>query len=167
MKRLTFSCSILLAVLSAIVVHSSEPIEQVSSSRSEESQGPLMRAKLASSQAVLEGLVSRDFGKIAEGAEDLDRICQTLHWIETDDQVYAHHRTEMHRLTQKIARTAETRNLEGAAFTYMHMLNVCISCHEHCRDVLKIADDSEINLQIVPIPITGSPDESSGQSLRR
>ncbi len=167
MKRVTFSCFLLVAVLSAIVVHSSEPTEQVSGSTRQESHGPLMLAKLASSQAVLEGLVSKDFDKVAEGAEDLERICRTIHWIETDDQVYDHHRTEMHRLTQKIARTAETQNLEGAAFTYMHMLNVCISCHEHCRDVLKIADESQLELQVVPIPVTESPEAPLDRPLRR
>jgi len=167
MKSVTFSCILLVVVLSAMAVHSSEPTEQVSGAVREESHGPLMLAKLASSQAVLEGLVSKDFDKVAEGADDLERICRTILWIDTDDQVYAHHRTEMHRLTQKISRTAETRNLEGAAFTYMHMLNVCISCHEHCRDVLKIADESELNLQIVPIPVTESPEVPSERALRR
>lgn len=115
-------------------------------------QSEMMRAKVVCSQDILGGLVSNNFEMVSRGAEELNQICYSSEWTPSEDQVYKHHRTELHRLSQKLLRTAETRNLEGAAFTYMHTLNVCISCHQYCRDVLKIAEEIEPGQGVVPIP---------------
>ncbi len=118
----------------------------------DEQQAALMLAKLASSQKITAGLVTKDFEQIRRGAGELSRICDATEWAARSDQIYAHHRTELRRQTQKLMKMADERNLDGAAFTYMHALTTCISCHEYCRDVLKIADDHE-PLQVVPIPV--------------
>ena len=114
----------------------------------------LMYAKLASSQKVVAGLVSEDLDAIARGAKELNSICDAAEWPAHGDQVYSHHRTELKRLSFKMAEMAEKKNLDGAAFTYMHSLSICISCHQHCRDVLHIAGDAPILDQVVPIPVT-------------
>ena len=111
-----------------------------------------MLAKLASSQKIVAGLVSKDFEQIHRGAAELNRICEATEWAAHGDPVYAHHRTELQRQSQKLARLAQEKNLDGAGFTYMHSLTTCISCHEYCRDVLRIADDSRAN-KIIPIPV--------------
>ncbi len=126
-------------------------------------QAALMLAKLASSQKITAGLVTKDFDQIRRGADELSRICDATEWAARSDQVYAHHRTELRRQTQKLVKMADERNLDGAAFTYMHSLTTCISCHEYCRDVLKIADDHG-PLKVVPIPV--NEDEAARQSER-
>ncbi|MDP1798374.1 MAG: hypothetical protein Q8K78_12860 [Planctomycetaceae bacterium] len=124
----------------------------------DEKLSALMLAKLASSQKVVSGLVSEDFAEIRRGAEELNRICEATEWAGHTDQIYAHHRTELKRQSQKLIKLADDRNLDGAAFTYMHSLTTCISCHQYCRDVLKIADDFAPGNKVVPIPVTEDDD---------
>lgn len=99
-----------------------------------------MRGKLASSQKVLEGLTTKNFGLIREGAKDLQKMSDAASWKRSSDAVYLHHSREFRRLTDKLERLADDRNLDGASFTYMHMVGTCLSCHEYSRDVLRIAD---------------------------
>lgn len=114
----------------------------------------LMLAKTSSAHRVVDGLVSENFEEIGRGARDLSRICQATEWTGRDDQVYSHHRTELRRLSAKLEEMANQRNLDGAAYTYMHSLTVCISCHQHCRNVLRISDEVPAADKIVPIPVT-------------
>ena len=125
----------------------------------------LMMAKLASSQKVVAGLVSEDFEQIRKGGEELHRICEATEWAAHHDQVYAHYRTELSRQAQKLIKMAGDRNLDGASFAYMHSLTTCINCHQHCRDVLKIADEAPMLNKIVPIPVT--EDSPAPESVRR
>lgn len=118
------------------------------------SQPALMLAKLASSQKIVAGLVSKDFPEIRKGAEELNRICDATEWEANHDQIYAHHRTELKRQSHKLVKMATEQNLDGAAYTYMHTLTTCISCHEYCRDVLKIAEEPAVIEKVVPIPVT-------------
>ncbi|MCC7423566.1 MAG: hypothetical protein IT428_25125 [Planctomycetaceae bacterium] len=127
-------------------------------------QSALMLAKLASSQKIVDGLVSKDFNQIERGATELVHVCDATDWAARGDQVYAHHRTELRRQAQKLVKMADEKNLDGAAFTYMHSLTTCISCHEYCRDVLKIADNPKSTNKIVPIPV--NDDETSSVSER-
>lgn len=120
----------------------------------DEKLAAMMLAKLASSQKIVSGLVSEDFAEIRRGAEELNRICEATEWTGHNDQIYSHHRIELKRQSQKLIKLADDRNLDGAAFTYMHSLTTCISCHQYCRDVLKIADDFGPGDKVVPIPVT-------------
>jgi hypothetical protein len=115
--------------------------------------GGLMRAKLASSQKVVEGLMSKDFALIRKGSEEMSKICDATHWHATDDQVYAHYRSELRRAAKKMMLLSEEKNLDGSAYTYMHSLITCINCHEYCRDVLHIAKHAP-DLKVIPIPAT-------------
>lgn len=115
-------------------------------------QAALMLAKLATSQKITNGLVTKDFEQIYRGATELSSICNATAWASHSDPVYAHHRTELRKQAQKLAKMAEEKNLDGATYSYMHSLNTCINCHEYCRDVLSIVDDSKVNLKVVPIP---------------
>jgi len=113
----------------------------------------LMRAKLASSQRVVEGLMAKDFDLIRKGAEEMSKVCDATQWHATDDQVYAHYRSELRRSAKKLILLSEEENLDGAAYTYMNSLTTCISCHAYCRDVLHVsARNSEF--KVVPIPVT-------------
>lgn len=111
----------------------------------------LMHAKLASSQKVVEGLMAKDFAIIRKGSEEMSKVCDATQWHATEDQVYAHYRAELKRTAKKMILLAEEKNLDGTAYTYMHSLTTCISCHEYCRDVLRIAA-KEPELKVVPIP---------------
>ena len=102
-----------------------------------------MRAKLASSQLVLEGLVTEDFGLIAKGAREMNKMSEAAEWPRAPDKVYDHFSEEFRRLASKLQQLAATQNLEAASFTYMHMTSTCISCHNYVRGSLRVAEDPD------------------------
>lgn len=104
-----------------------------------------MRAKLASSQKVLDGLVSKDFGLIAAGAKELERMSEADAFQQFPDPVYRHYSREFRRQAAKLNRLGVDRNLDGASFTYMHAVTTCIACHEYVRDVIRVADAEDLD----------------------
>jgi hypothetical protein len=113
----------------------------------------LMRAKLSSSQRVVEGLMAGDFSLIRKGGDDLLKICDAEGWRTREDQVYAHYRGELRRSAMKLIKQADEKSLDGAAYTYMHSMTTCISCHEYCRNVLRVAS-AVPQSPVAPIPVT-------------
>lgn len=113
----------------------------------------LMRAKLGSSQKIVEGLMAGDFAMIRKGGDDLEKICDSSNWRRLEDQVVTHYRSELRRGATKLLQHAEAENLEGAAYTYMHTLTTCINCHEYSRNVLRIAKADQPG-PVVRIPVT-------------
>lgn len=138
--------------------------EPFAPSRTPDELAGLMRAKLSSSQKVVEGLMAKDFDLIRKGSEEMSKVCDATQWHATEDQVYAHYRSELKRTAKKMILLAEEKNLEGSNYTYMHSLTTCISCHEYCRDVLHIAA-KDPDLKVVPIPTT-EPEQISNQTPR-
>ncbi len=118
-----------------------------------EQLGGLMRAKLSSSQRVVEGLMAGDFDLIRKGGDDMIKICDASEWRSHEDQVYAHYRGELRRSAIKLIKQAEEKSLDGAAYTYMHSMTTCISCHEYCRNVLRVASVVPQS-PVAPIPVT-------------
>jgi len=112
----------------------------------------LMLAKLANTQRVVAGLVAKDFGEIRRGAEDMLRVCDAEQWGTNADPIYTQHRSELRRQAFKLSELADTHNLDGAAFCYIQTVSTCISCHEHCRDVLRIAQIPNSGSGVISIP---------------
>lgn len=128
----------------------------------------LMLAKLASSQAIVAGLVSKDFDQIRRGAQDMVRICDATQWETNTDEVYAHHRKELRRQSMRLVELAGEGNLEGAAFVYTHTVSTCITCHQHCRDILRIAERRQPVGGVIRIPTSDEPlDWTNNNGVRR
>lgn len=126
----------------------------------------LMIAKLANTQRVVAGLVAKDFGEIKRGAEDMLRVCDAEQWETHPDPVYAQYRSELRRQAQKLSELADAHNLDGAAFNYIQTVSACISCHEHCRDVLRIAQIPNAN-RVISIPATDQDSQWTGMPILR
>ena len=129
-------------------------------------ESALMRAKLASSHKIMEGLVARDFHEILDGAAELKRICRATEWEAHSDPVYAHYRSELVRQANKLIDAAGQSNSDSATFAYMNTLTTCINCHDHCRDVLKIARVRRA-AKVIPIPTTDSDDLPASEQVER
>jgi hypothetical protein len=129
-------------------------------------ENALMQAKVASSHKIMEGLVAKDFREIHTGAEELKKICRATEWQAHSDPVYAHYRAELMRLANKLIDTADQSNLDAAAFAYVNALATCIHCHEHCRDVLKIAEIRRPT-KVIPIPTNDGDEMPPGQAIQR
>ncbi len=127
----------------------------------------LMLAKLASSQTIVAGLVSKDFDQVRRGALDMVRVCDAIQWQSSADEVYGYHREELRRQSVKLSELAGAGNLEGCAFVYSHTISTCINCHQHCRDVLRIAERSPVS-GVIRIPSSDEPSSwPAGDGFRR
>jgi hypothetical protein len=119
----------------------------------------LMHAKLASSQKITEGLVTKDFELIRKGAEEWRRITAATKWYSRNDPVFVQYRAELARNADKLVRVADEKNLDAAAYTYSASLTTCIACHEYSRDVLHVPARRNPRA-VLPIPST---DEDPGR----
>lgn len=155
-KRTQLAIVVLLSTTLGIMIHLSSNAQQpgIPNAVPQQDSGVLMRAKLGSSQKIVEGLTAGDFQMIEKGAADLVRICDSQNWRRHEDTVSTNYRAELARAARRLKTHAQTRNLEGAAYVYMHTLTTCINCHEHSRNVLKIADQVPNNNKVIPIPVT-------------
>jgi hypothetical protein len=126
----------------------------------EQSEGMLMRSKLKRSQSVLEGLLRKDFKAIAHGAKEMKLISEAAEWPRARDSVYEHFSAEFRRQCVQLEELAETQNLNGATFTYLHMTNLCVQCHDYVRDTLRVAEPrGRSGIQLIPAewPESGKP----------
>ena len=127
----------------------------------------LMLAKLGSTQQMLTGLVSKDFGATQRAADNLQQICKATEWEPNADPVYVAYKEELGRQASKLSELAQQHNLEGAAFVYTQAIGSCVSCHTHCRDVLKIAELPNAANGVISIPVSDDPRLHSMPILRR
>lgn len=100
-----------------------------------------MRAKLASSQRVVEGLVTEDFGIIEKAAREMKGMSEATQWPSAKDESYEHYRQAFRRDCDRLARSAAEQNLAEAHLTYLHLTTTCIHCHEYVRRAFRISKD--------------------------
>lgn len=79
-----------------------EPEPKPDARREGVNEAALMRAKLASSQKVLEVLVDENFDLIHDGAKELVKITDATGLHAEEDQVYAHYRADLRRTALKL-----------------------------------------------------------------
>ncbi|TWU47465.1 hypothetical protein Poly51_52650 [Rubripirellula tenax] len=122
------------------------PVSQI-----KDAEGDLMKAKLSSSQNVLEGLCRNDFDLIGRGAREMKRISHAAEWPRHRDPVYEHFSTEFRRQCNLLEDFAQRRNREAVSFTYLHTTTICISCHDYVRDSRRVADmKPRGDVQLIP-----------------
>lgn len=112
----------------------------VDGSERQKSMLPYMHAKVGHSQRVFEGLVTKDFEKIALGAEALMLTSLSTPKLRPDrkrnDEVFDHLKLEFVRLSGQLQQMAADENLEGSAYVTEKLNATCIACHQYLRDEL-------------------------------
>jgi hypothetical protein len=93
-----------------------------------------LRAKLAHSQNVLEGLALEDYDLIARGAHDLALASQASSWQVLQTEDYARQSAEFRRSCDALRTAAKAKNLDGAALAWMEVTMKCVQCHKYVRD---------------------------------
>ena len=93
-----------------------------------------MRAKLAHSSEVLEGLALEDFDMIGRGAQELSLASQASSWQVLQTEDYARQSAEFRRSCDTLRTAAKAKNLDGAALAWMDVTMKCIQCHKYVRD---------------------------------
>jgi hypothetical protein len=93
-----------------------------------------MRAKLAHSQNVLEGLAIEDFDLIDKGAQQLSLASEDASWQVLQTEDYARQSADFRRSCDSLRKAAKARNLDGAALAWMEVTLKCVQCHKYVRD---------------------------------
>lgn len=93
-----------------------------------------MRAKLAHSQDVLEGLAVEDFDLIDKGAQQLSLASEDASWQVLQTEDYARQSAEFRRSCDSLRKAAKAKNLDGAALAWMEVTMKCVQCHKYVRD---------------------------------
>jgi cytochrome c556 len=94
-----------------------------------------MRAKLAHSQNVLEGLAVEDYDLIDKGAQQLSLASEAASWQVLQTEDYARHSADFRRSCDALRKAARDHNLDGAALAWMEVTMKCVQCHKYVRDV--------------------------------
>ncbi len=97
-----------------------------------------MRAKLAHSQNVLEGLAMEDYDLISRGAHDLALASQASSWQVLQTEDYARQSAEFRRSCDNLRTAAKAKNLDGAALAWMEVTMKCVQCHKYVRDAERV-----------------------------
>jgi hypothetical protein len=95
----------------------------------------LMADKLHHSQALLEGLVTRNFNKITHSAEELIQLSKTAEWFVLQTPRYELHSNEFRRAAETIVQKSKQKNIDGVALAYVDMTLSCVRCHDYVREV--------------------------------
>ena len=98
-----------------------------------------MRAKLANSQKVLEGLATEDFDMIAKNAQAMSLLSQATNWQVLQTQEYLQQSQDFRRTADALTEAARKKNLDGAALAYVELTMKCVNCHKYVRGV-RMAD---------------------------
>ena len=129
-----------LAVAAGIVVRAvaavtgSRPTADESTTRPDQ-VAVFMRAKLAHSQNVLEGLAIEDYDLIDKGAQELSLASEDASWQVLQTEDYARQSADFRRSCDSLRKAAKSHNLDGAALAWMEVTMKCVQCHKYVRDV--------------------------------
>lgn len=93
----------------------------------------LMRTKLMFSQNIVEGLSTRNFNLIRDGAQEIDAVMRAIVVGPGNHIEYKRMAQELRMATDNLVRAADSGNLEAAALRYFDLTLRCIDCHEFLR----------------------------------
>ena len=103
----------------------------------------LMRAKLASTQRLLESLVSADYAAIQRDADALGRITEKeiVSWQLGVQPEYAKQATLFVLSVRGLQEAAANRNIDVALHEYTTLTASCVHCHASVRRAKSITYD--------------------------
>ena len=123
-----------IVVLAVAAVTGSRPTADESTMRPDQ-VAVFMRAKLAHSQNVLEGLAIEDYDLIDKGAQELSLASEDASWQVLQTEDYARQSADFRRSCDSLRKAAKSHNLDGAALAWMEVTMKCVQCHKYVRDV--------------------------------
>lgn len=120
-----------------------------------------MRAKLAASNKVMEGIVTEDFELVRNAALQMKKMSQATQWPTVDDEIYQHHQRAFQFECDELAKHAKQKNLSAAHMSFVQLTTSCVKCHSHVRRSFKVKRDKENPRG----PVILIPSYSSGNSI--
>ena len=96
-------------------------------------QNQIMKAKLHSSQQILEGLALADYGAVQTHAEKLRLLSQESAWNVLQTADYDSFSKAFRRSAQRLSQAAADKNADAAGLAYVQLTLSCFDCHKHVR----------------------------------
>ena len=93
---------------------------------------------------MLDGVVTADFKKVANGGEELIRLAKSETWQLIRSPHYETHSANFIRATEKLVKKAQEKNMDGTALAYVEVTLSCVRCHEYVREHRR---DARIDLE--------------------
>jgi hypothetical protein len=94
----------------------------------------VMKAKLASFQAIIEGLALEDFDRIKRSAQTLSALSGGDAWKIHKTPEYIKFSRDFQDLADAMVKDAAARKLEAVTLDYVQMTMLCVKCHSHTRN---------------------------------
>lgn len=88
-----------------------------------------MRGKLASIQKIVEGMSTKNFGLIAEGASEIKALVKGQHWFVLQTNEYQDFSAEMERAAERLEQAAKSHSVDTVALRYFDLTLNCLDCH--------------------------------------
>ena len=93
----------------------------------------VMKAKLAHTQSILEGLALEDFDRIKRGAQNLSTLSRADSWNIHKTPEYVKFSKDFQDLADVMVTHATAKKLEAVALDYVELTMLCVKCHTHTR----------------------------------
>ena len=98
-----------------------------------------MQKKLQYTQAILEGLTSGDFEKIAKNAHSMNVLSHMEKWVRAGSSEYRSQLKIFENANEQLVEMAGEENLDGASIAYVQLTLSCVNCHKVVRDTTPIS----------------------------
>lgn len=95
----------------------------------------VMKAKLESSQKVLEGIATENFVTVSTHAQKLVALSQVAGWQARQTSEYKQYTTEFRRHAEALQKAAKEENVDAASVAWFQLTISCVNCHRHIRGV--------------------------------
>lgn len=90
-----------------------------------------MRGKLASNQKIVEGLTTKNFELVAQGAAEVKELVKGQHWFVVDTPEYRRFSVDMELAAGQLHDAAKDKNMDAAALRYFGLTMNCLDCHRY------------------------------------
>ena len=94
----------------------------------------VMQAKLAHSQAILEGIAMADYRQVEVNANALHEISLTADWLVHDTESYYAFSDRFREATMQLVGHARAKNLDAITADYARLTQTCVACHTWLRN---------------------------------
>jgi len=99
----------------------------------------VLRAKLDSSQKVLESIATENFVTLNVQAQKLVALSQAAGWSARPTPEYKQHTAEFRRHAEALQKAARAENVDAASLAWFQMTISCVNCHRHIRGVRTVS----------------------------
>ncbi len=98
----------------------------------------VMKVKLESSQKVLEGIATENFGTITVNAQKLVALSQVAGWQARQTPEYKQYTADFRRHAEALQKAARDENVDAASVAWFQLTVSCVNCHRHMRGVRNV-----------------------------